>query len=97
MADKRELTLKELEEQYNLVDEKRNVLKKQIEQKKREEEELREAQLAKEKDNRKKEVDDAFEKYKMLLKAYLNDYGAYYCTSESGCDLFSVKFWNDIV
>lgn len=98
MSTKKEYTIEELEVQYKLADEKRNALKQQIEQKKKEEEELRETKLAIEKDARKKEVDEAFEKYKMLLKAYMNDYGVYSYTSDDDIfDMFSSKFWNYII
>lgn len=89
-----EYTIEELEEQYKLAEEKRNALKDQIEQKKREEEELREAQLALEKENRKKEVDEAIAKCKELLKAYMHDYGVYAFKSTDDDAIFNSKFWN---
>lgn len=100
MSTKKEYTIEELEAQYKLAEEKRNALKEQIEQKKREEEELREAKLAKEKDARKKEIDEAFKEYKTLLKAYIDDYGVYSFTTTTDDDfvnLFSSKFWNYII
>ena len=98
MSTKKEYTIEELEAQYKLAEEKRNALKQQIEQKKKEEEELREAQLAKEKDARKKEVDEALEKYKTLLRAYMRDYGAYsYISDDNIFDMFNSKFWNQII
>ena len=96
MSTKKEYTIEELEAQYKLAEEKRNCLKQQIEQKKKEEEDLRQAQLALQKDARKKEVDDALEKYKKLLTAYIDDYGIYSCANENIIDLFNSKFWNSI-
>ena len=97
MSTKKEYTIEELEAQYKLAEEKRNSLKKQIEQKKREEEEFRSAKLALEKDARKKEVDEALKKYQKLLRAYMDDYGVYsFSNDESAFDLFSSKFWNSI-
>lgn len=97
MSTKKEYTIEELEAQYKLAEEKRNVLKQQIEQKKKEEKELREAKLALEKDVRKKEVDDACNKYIELLKAYMEDYGAYsYISNDNIFDMFNSKFWNQI-
>ena len=97
MSTKKEYTIKELEAQYKLAIEKQSALKKQIEQKKKEEEELRKAQLDQTKEARKKEVDEAFKQYKNLLAAYLNDYGIYSCATDKGAyDLFSSKFWNSI-
>lgn len=98
MSTKKEFTLAELEEQYKLAEERKNDIKKQIEQKKKEETELRKAKLALEKDQRLKEVDEAFEKYTKLLKAYIDDYGVYpLATNENAFDLFSSKFWNMII
>ena len=98
MSTKKEYTIEELEAQYKLAEEKRNALKQQIEQKKKEEEELREAKLVLEKDTRKKEVDEELEKCKKLLKAYIDDYGIYSCTTDGDAfDLFNTKFWNLII
>lgn len=97
MSTKKEYTIEELEAQYKLADEKRNALKQQIEQKKKEEEELKNAQLAIEKDARRKEVDDALEKYKKLLRAYMRDYGVYSYKSDDSFDIFNSKFWNYIM
>jgi hypothetical protein len=97
MPTKNELTIEELEVQYKIAEEKRNAIKQQIEQKKKEEKELKEAKLAKERDARKKEVDDALERYKKLLRAYINDYGIYSCATDGDAfDLFNSKFWNSI-
>lgn len=94
MSTKKEYTIEELEAQYKLAEEKRNALKQQIEQKKREEEELREAQLALEKEARKKEVDDAIAKCKALIKSYMHDYGVYSFTSSGDDEVFNSRFWN---
>ena len=97
MSTKKEYTIEELEAQYKLADEKRNALKRQIEQKKKEEEELREAKLALEKDARTKEVEEALKKYKTLVSAYIDDYGVYsWVSDDSSFDLFGSKFWNSI-
>lgn len=98
MSTKKEYTIEELENQYKIAEEKANVLKKQIEQKKKEEQERIEAQLAIEKDARKKEVDDALTTYKVLLKAYMRDYGTYiYASNDDVFDMLSSKFWNNMV
>lgn len=98
MSTKKEYTIEELECQYKLAEEKANTIRKQIEQKKKEDEERREAQLAIEKDARKKEVDEALATYQTLLRAYMHDYGAYFYTSNNDTfDMFSSKFWNQIV
>lgn len=89
-----EYTIEELEEQYKLADEKRNTLRQQIEQKKKEEKELREAQLSRERDVRKAEVDKAIANCKTLLKAYMLDYGVYSFTSSEDDEIFNSRFWN---
>ena len=67
------------------------------EKKKIEEKRLKELR-ATEKNIRKKEVDEALEKCKRLLEAYMNDYGVYFYTSDEDVfDLFSSKFWNSMV
>lgn len=94
MSTKKEYTIEELEAEYKLVAEKGNVLLQQIEQKKKEEKELREAKLAKEKEARKKEVDESIAKCKQLIKAYMNDYGIYSYTSTDDDNIFNSRFWN---
>jgi uncharacterized membrane-anchored protein YhcB (DUF1043 family) len=70
------------------------MIAKQEEAKRKEEEEKKKAQLALEKENRKKEVDDAFQNYNELLKAYIKDYGSYkVIASADDFDWFSNKFW----
>lgn len=94
MSTKKEYTIEELEAQYELAEEKRNAIKQQIEQKKKEEKELREAKLALEKDARKKEVDEAIANVKTLIKAYMHDYGVYSFTSADDDAIFNSRFWN---
>ena len=66
----RELTLEELEAQYADLGEK-------IKQKKQDEADRKKAELALAKEERKKEVDEAKERYYELLHAYLRDYHSY--------------------
>lgn len=94
MSTKKEYTIEELEAQYKIAEEKTKALKQQIEQKKKEEEELKEAQLALEKEARKKEVDDAIVKCKTLIKEYMHDYGVYSFTSNDDDEIFNSRFWN---
>lgn len=98
MSTKKEYTIEELEAQHKIAEEKANAIKKQIEQKKNEEKERRDAQLALEQGSRKKEVDEALTTYNTLLRAYIRDYGSYfYMSDDDSFDLFSSKFWNQIV
>ncbi len=94
----KEYTIEELEAQYKKAEESQKALKQQIEQKKKEAAELRKAKLALEKNQRLKEIDETFEQYTKLLKAYINDYGVYpLSANENAFDLFSSKFWNMII
>ena len=98
MSTKKEYTIEELTQQCEEAKKNFERLNRLIEEKKKEEKELREAQLALEKDARKKEVDDALTAYKTLLKKYMNDYGVYLYTSNDDIfDMFGSKFWNQIV
>ena len=98
MSTKKEYTLEELEKKYEDARTNFEFFKTEFEQKKKKEEELKRQKLAEEKITRKKEVDDAFENYKTLLEAYINDYGIYsYAADENIFGLFSPKFWNLIM
>lgn len=77
VKEKKEFTIEELEKAYQEHKAETDALKDKIEKMKQEEKEKKEAQLALEKENRKKEVDEAFNKYSELLKAYIEDYGYY--------------------
>ena len=52
--------------------------------KKREDAERKQAELALQKEARKKEVEEAAEKYHKLFKAYIKDYGAISISGNSG-------------
>jgi hypothetical protein len=98
MSTKNEYTVEELEAQYKTAEENQKKLKQQIEQKKKEAKQAREAQLELDKYARKQEVDDAIERAKKLLRAYMKDYGVYtYASNNDIFDMFSSKFWNQIV
>lgn len=66
-------TLEELEEKYEECMKQGELILKQIEVKKSEQEK----ELAKIKDARKKEIDIAIESVKELLEAWVKDYGTY--------------------
>ena len=97
MENNKEYTLAELEAQYEKNEASQRALKVQIEQKYREEERLRQQKLAKDKDARKKEVDDAIANCKKLIKKYMDDYGIYSFNSTNDNDIFNSKFWNLIL
>lgn len=77
MSDiKREMTLEELKEKYKAMTEEYDTLGQQIKQKEKEAEDKRRAELAIEKEARQKEIEDAYDKYRVLVKRFIKDYGA---------------------
>ncbi len=94
MTPKKEFTIEELKKMYEDALKESNTLGEMLKQKEKDEEDRKKAQLALEKDNRKKEVDEAFEKYNNLRKAYIKDYGAYTTTiSTDDYNWFPSSFW----
>lgn len=83
MEKKKEFTIEELRKQCDKAKRNFNVLNEQLRKAEQEEEERRKAQLALEKDARKKEVDEAYNKYRKLVNEYVKDYGNYLITSDS--------------
>lgn len=94
MENKNEMTLEELQSQYDKLAARSRVLREKISQKKKEDEEVKRLKLANEKEQRKKEVDEAIEKCYKLLADYTNDYGTYH-TNDNIPFLF--KTWNWLV
>ena len=94
MSTKKEYTIEELETQYKLAEEKQMLLKQQIEQKKQEEKNVREAKLEAEREDRKAEVDECIAHCKKLIEAYMKDYGAYSFRYVDDASIFGSKFWN---
>ena len=84
----KKLTIEELEAQYKETEEKQRVLKVQIEQRYKDEEKLKQAKLAAEKDTRYKEVIDAYKNFEELRDKYVDDYGQFTFGTETG--LFSI-------
>ena len=92
--EKRMFTTEELEKQCEKARKAYERLNEQLQKQKQEEEEQRKAQLAAEKAVRKKEVDDAFDNYIKLSKAFEKDYG-YYAFSKTYVNEFPWSmFWN---
>ena len=94
MANKKDFTIEELVQAYEEAKTNCEALRTKIEQVKQEEEDRRKAELALEKESRKKEVDEALKHYNELLRAYLTDYGAYH-SKEFSDDFawYPNKFW----
>ena len=80
-------TIEELKQQYQK-------LGQEIRQREQDEEDRRKAQLALEKETRKKEVDEALEHYTKLAKEFIKDFGSYSYKTESSTDhSLSPWFW----
>lgn len=93
-SKKKSINVEELSKQYEEAKKNFESIGAQLQLAKKEEEDRRNAQLALEKENRKKEVDEAFQNYNNLLKAYINDYGSYGTTLYADdYNWFPNKFW----
>lgn len=95
MSDKK-ITTEELAKQVEEAKEVFDRLNEQLQRQQKEEEEKKQAKLALEKDARKKEVDEAWENYRTLLRAYIEDYGYFSITTNpSDWDsLFQKSLWS---
>lgn len=76
MSDKK-LTTEELAKQVEEARKTFDNLSKQLQEQKKEEEKRKQAELALVKEARKKEVEDALDNYRELVKAYIEDYGSF--------------------
>ncbi len=83
MDAKKEMTIEELEKEYAELSKEKHLIEEELKKKKQEEENRRVAQLAIDKEKRKKEVDEAFENYMTLIDKYLRDYGEYTTVSNN--------------
>lgn len=83
-------------EEYNSPSDLAHCILSCEDKKKREEEEKRQAELAIKKETRKKEVEEACDNYRKLLKAYIEDYGAISITSNTDdwTSLLGSKPWH---
>lgn len=77
MANKKDLTIEELAQQCEEAKKNLEALNEQLKKAQQDEEDRKKAQLALEKETRKKEVDDAIGFAHDLLTAYIKDYGSY--------------------
>lgn len=77
MEKKKDINIEELKKQCNEAEQNFKTLNEQLNQAIREEEDRKKAELALEKEKRKKKVDDAIKNAKSLLNAYIKDYGSY--------------------
>ena len=88
------MNIEELKKQCLEAEKNFKILHEQLAQMMKEEEETKQAKLRAEKEARRKEVDDAFNKYIELHKAYEKDYG-HYIISRNFINEFPWNlFWN---
>ena len=71
------MTIEELEKEYADINKKRNHIGKVLSELKKAKEEQRKADLAAEKNQRKKEVDESVNNAVKLIQKYIEDYGSY--------------------
>lgn len=81
--NKKPINIEELTKQTEDAKKTFEALNEQLTKAKQEEADRRKAQLALEKETRKKEVEEAFDKYNQLLQDYIRDYGSYSTTRGS--------------
>ena len=97
MIRKDDLTMVDIEKlKKQAEDAKKNyeIIQERLKKAIQDEEDRKKAQLALEKENRHKEVEEAHDTYYSLLKAYINDYGSYQTISSTeNDDWFPNKFW----
>ena len=92
MSDK--MTLEEMEAKRQELFEAYQNISKNIEDKRKAEEDKRKKQLALEKQKRTEEIDEAENKYKELVKKFIEDYGSYKKTvSSNDADLGYYSHW----
>lgn len=94
MENNKNFTIEELQKMHEDLLKETNTVGEMLKQKVQDEEDRRKAQFALEKETRKKEVDEALDNYNKLLKAYMEDYGAYSSTTYSDDFVwYPNKFW----
>ena len=83
---KKEMTIEELEKECARITLEKERIEETLKKKKQDEEDRRVAQLALDKEQRKKEVDEAYNNYCTLVNAYVRDYGSYSMTTTNTVD-----------
>ena len=82
MTNKKDFTIEELKKMYEDSLKESDTLGEMLRQKEQEEEDRKRAELALQKETRKKEIDEVLEKYNKLVQDYIKDYGTYHHTSQ---------------
>ena len=87
------MTIEEMRKQFQEAQDKADELRKNLNKAIQDEEDRKKAQLALEKENRKKEVDEAYKNYQTLLKAYIEDYDTYSTTTSTSDPTWFPAWW----
>jgi small-conductance mechanosensitive channel len=93
MEKKKDFTIEELTKQCEEAKKNFETLNKELNKALKEEEDRKKAQLALEKESRKEEINEAFDKYNKLLRAYIQDYGSYSTITNGQGSIFLDKYW----
>jgi uncharacterized membrane-anchored protein YhcB (DUF1043 family) len=95
MADKK-FTTEELTKQVEDAKKTFDCLNEQLQKQKKEEAERKQSELAAQKEIRQKEVEEAFEEYQNLMKAFIKDYGSIsiHTSSDAWAPFFADKPWH---
>lgn len=96
MANKKELTLKELEAQCLEAEKIFKKLHEQLDQARKEEAEIKKQKLEAEREARYKAVVDAYKTFEKLRSEYVNDYGYFTFESSNNKGDSHSWFWNTI-
>lgn len=95
MVSKKDFTIEELKKMHEDAIKECNTIGEMLKQKEKDEEDKKKAQLALEKENRKKELDDATENARKLLQKWIQDYGSYGYSGNTNESLFNL-LWPSI-
>ena len=95
MASKKELTIEELKVLYENALKESKKLGEMLKKREKDEADRKAAQLALEKEKRGKAIEEAYDSYISLVKAYVKDYGSYKSTyNPEDYEWLPRSFWN---
>ena len=89
MASNKDFTIEELRKMHEDLGKEYETIGQMLKQKEKDEEEKKKAQLMAEKENRKKELDEACKHYSTLFDAYVRDYGSFSSVDDVDSDFFT--------
>ena len=95
MASKKDFTIEELKKMKEDAAKEYETIDEMLRQKEKEEEDRKKAELALNKEARKKELDEAIENARKLLQKWMQDYGSYGFSGNANESLFNL-LWPSI-